>query len=76
MSTYLLNRKEEVGMNRHKFRIGKQEVVFMLAVCGLTLMTIGAVFFKRSADTALVTGFIGLLVSPVFFSSTKKGDDE
>lgn len=59
-----------------KIHIGKAEVVFILAVSGLSLMTIGAVFFKRSADTALVTGFIGLLVSPVFFSSTKKGEDE
>lgn len=59
-----------------KIHIGKAEVVFILAVSGLSLMTIGVVFFKRSADTALVTGFIGLLVSPVFFSSTKKGEDE
>lgn len=63
-------------MNRHKLHIGKPEIVFILAVSGLILMTIGAVFFKRSADTALVTGFIGLLVSPVFFTATKKEDDE
>jgi len=63
-------------MSRREFHIGKAEVVFLLAVSGLTLMTIGAVFFKRSADTALVTGFIGLLVSPVFFSATKKEDDD
>lgn len=59
-----------------KIHIGKAEIIFILAVSGLTLMTIAAVFFRRSADTALVTGFIGLLVSPIFFSSTKKEDDK
>lgn len=59
-----------------KIKLGKEEIIFLLAICGLTLMTIGSVFFKRAADTALVTGFIGLLGLPVFFSSSKKADDK
>lgn len=57
-------------------RIGKEEVAFTLAVGGLTLMTIGAVFFKQSADTALVTAFVGLLGLPIFAKASKKDDDK
>jgi len=62
-------------LRRREIHIGKEEIIFMVAVGGLVLMTIGAVFFKRSADTALVTGFIGLLGFPVFLNSSRKDDE-
>lgn len=57
-------------------RIGKEEIAFSVAIGGLTLMTIGAVFFKQSADTALVTGFVGMLGIPIFAKAAKKDDEK
>jgi len=53
-------------------RIGREEVVFAVAVLGLVTMTIGAVVFGREADATLVAAFVGLLGLPVFLKSDRK----
>ena len=57
---------------RFAWSIGKDEIVFIVAVIGLVAMTYGAVVYDRQADATLVAAFVGLLGLPVFLQSGKK----
>ena len=53
-------------------RIGRDEVLFIVAVVGLVAMTFAAVVYERQSDTTLVAAFVGLLGLPVFLQSGRK----
>ena len=54
-------------------RIGREEILFIVAVLGLVAMTVSAVVYNKQSDATLVAAFVGLLGLPVFLSSGKKG---
>jgi hypothetical protein len=56
--------------------VGRDEVVFLVAVGGLVAMTISAITTGRQADATLVAAFVGLLGLPVFLNSGRKPGDE
>lgn len=53
-------------------RVGRDEILFIVAVIGLVAMTVGAVVYDKQSDGTLVAAFVGLLGLPVFLSSGKK----
>ena len=61
-------------MAKHRVRIGRDEITFVMAVAGLAAMTVAAVVYERQADATLVAAFVGLLGLPVFLTSGKKED--
>jgi hypothetical protein len=57
-------------------RFGREEAVFLVALGGLVLVTVGAVFADRRADPTLVGAFVGLLGLPVFLTADRKRNDD
>jgi hypothetical protein len=58
-------------------KIGRDEVLFAVAVGGLIAMTVSAVAWNRQADATLVAAFVGLLCLPVFLQSGRReGPDD
>lgn len=57
-------------------RVGRDEVLFIVAVAGLIAMTVSAVVYDKQSDATLVAAFVGLLGLPVFLSSGRKPGDK
>lgn len=57
-------------------RVGRDEVLFIVAVAGLIAMTFSAVVYDKQSDATLVAAFVGLLGLPVFLSSGRKPEDK
>jgi ABC-type Fe3+-siderophore transport system permease subunit len=53
-------------------RVGREEVVFVIAVFGFAGMTVAAIFWQREPSALLLGAVLAVLGYPVFLKSDRK----
>ena len=53
-------------------RVGREEVVFVVAVFGFAGMTVAAIFWQREPSALLLGAVLAVLGYPVFLKSDRK----